>query len=218
MRRKNCIYDFNEHMERCGWNFNPCLWYIIPRPYHESECWGTLWTSLCGRIFPSQHLYFTALLSVTPGNTQGIGYSFFPISLISDTLFLIRGRFSTGSRLCLADQLGALCSWWEWSITETWPSSGLPSLSPPLLWTLPDQPKYDSVHSVPGSLDPPRVPTHSPYISYKVTWLSAWFSAASFRTGTHKWCWLYKRIWLKEKALHYHFELVHFFHFTKRIT
>lgn len=38
-------------------------------------------------------------------------------ALISDSLFLIRSKFPPASRLCLADHLGALWSWWEWSIT-----------------------------------------------------------------------------------------------------
>lgn len=49
---------------------------------------------------PSHYLYLAALLSVMPGNMQGIEYSFSPIALIFDTVFLIRGRFSTSPRLC----------------------------------------------------------------------------------------------------------------------
>lgn len=112
---------------------------------------------------------FNSPLSVTPGNTQGIVYSFFPIALISDTLFLIRGRFSTGSRLSLADHPGHYVVGGNGASHRH--GQAVVFLHGALHSTgaRPDQPNYGSGHSVPGSLDPSRVPTHSPCTSYKVT-------------------------------------------------
>lgn len=165
---------------------------------------GPLWASCsCGRILPSQYLYLAAL-SLWRLET--------PCSWLETC--------SPLAQSCAWLTTWALCSWWEWSTHRHGQAVVFLHWALHSSGALPDQPKYGSGHSVPGSLDPSRVPTRSPCTSYKVTWLSTWFSAASFRTGTPQMMLtLYRRIWLKEKNLHYYFELVQLvLRFTKRIT
>lgn len=114
------------------------------------------------------------LLSVMPGNMQGIGSALLPcaLSLLSRCLRL--GTDAALPQVYPASRLGALYSLWEWSIIQT-----MPPLCAPPLWEHLDPALGMAVFiQCLGSPDLPKIPIHSS--SCKMTWLITWFFATQF--------------------------------------